>query len=96
MAHAGAYSATMHYLNAVAAVGTDDADTVMAQMKKTKPDDFFARNATLRADGRMVHDMLLVEIKKPSERKTENDIYKIVKVIPGNQAYNPMIESCQF
>ncbi|TPE48107.1 ABC transporter substrate-binding protein [Maribrevibacterium harenarium] len=96
MAHAGAYSATMHYLNAVAAVGTDDADAVMAQMKKTKPDDFFARNATLRADGRMVHDMLLVEIKKPSERKTENDIYKIVKVIPGDQAYNPMIESCQF
>ncbi|MBR7888411.1 ABC transporter substrate-binding protein [Marinomonas sp. A79] len=96
MSHAGAYSATMHYLKAVEAVGTDDSDAVMKQMKLTKPDDFFARNATLRADGRMEHDMLLVEIKKASERKSKNDIYNIVEVIPGNKAYNPMLPSCAF
>jgi branched-chain amino acid transport system substrate-binding protein len=65
-------------------------------MKLTKPDDFFARNATLRADGRMEHDMLLVEIKKAADRKSKNDIYKIVKVIPGNKASNPMLPSCAF
>ncbi|MFW1676943.1 ABC transporter substrate-binding protein [Pontibacter sp. JAM-7] len=96
MAHAGAYSATLHYLNAVKAVGTDDPDAVMKQMKATSPDDFFARNATLRADGRMVHDMLLVEIKKPAERNSDKDIYKIIKVIPGDQAYNPITEACNF
>lgn len=96
MAHAGAYSATLHYLKAVQAVGSDDSDKVMKQMKATKPDDFFARNAELRADGRMVHDMLLVQIKKPAERKNENDIYNILKVIPGKDAYNPMIDECNF
>lgn len=96
MAHAGAYSATMHYLRAVQAAGTDDPDAVMKQMKATKPDDFFARNAELRADGRMVHDMLLVQIKKPAERKNENDIYNILKVIPGKDAYAPMLEECNF
>lgn len=96
MAHAGAYSSAMHYLNAVKAAGTDDSDAVMKQMKATKPNDFFARNAELRADGRMVHDMLLVQIKKANERKNKNDIYKILKVIPANEAYNPIIESCNF
>lgn len=96
MAHAGAYSATMHYLKAVEAAGTDDSDKVMAVMKASDPSDFFARNATLRADGRLVHDMLLVEIKDPAERKSEDDIYNIVKVIPGNEAFNPVVEACNF
>jgi len=96
MAHAGAYSATMHYLNAVQKAGTDDADVVMKQMKTTKPNDFFAVNAEFRGDGRMVHDMLLVQIKKPAERKDEDDIYKVLKVIPGNEAYNPMLDECNF
>jgi len=96
MIHAGVYSVTMHYLNAVKAAGTDDTDIVMKTMKATKPNDFFARNATLRPDGRMVHDMLYVEIKKKDERKDKNDIYKIIKVIPGDEAYSPMLPQCNF
>ncbi|MDO6515331.1 ABC transporter substrate-binding protein [Neptuniibacter sp. 2_MG-2023] len=96
MIHAGVYSVTTHYLNAVKTAGTDDSDIVMKTMKETKPSDFFARNATLRPDGRMVHDMLYVEIKKKEERKDKNDIYKIIKVIPGNEAYSPMLPQCNF
>lgn len=96
MGHAGAYSMTMHYLNAVKAVGTDDSDAVMKQMKATKPDDFFSRNATLRNDGRMVHDMLLVSIKDAASRKSEDDIYNIEAVIPGDVAFNPMLPECDF
>lgn len=96
MIHAGVYSATMHYLNAVKTVGTDDSDAVMKQMKQSKPDDFFSRNAELRPDGRMVHDMLYVEIKKQAERKSKSDIYKVIKVIPGADAYNPMQPQCNF
>ncbi|MGH1462198.1 MAG: ABC transporter substrate-binding protein [Neptuniibacter sp.] len=96
MIHAGVYSATMHYLNAVKTVGTDDSDAVMKQMKQSKPDDFFSRNAELRPDGRMVHDMLYVEIKKQAERKSESDIYRVIKVIPGADAYNPMQPQCNF
>ncbi|WP_293265091.1 ABC transporter substrate-binding protein [Neptunomonas sp.] len=96
MPHAGAYSATMHYLNAVKAAGTDDSDTVMKLMKSTKPDDFFAKNATLRSDGRMVHDMYLVRITKASERKSEDDIFKIESVIPGDKAFAPVLPACDF
>lgn len=96
MPHAGAYSAVMHYLKAVEAAGTDDSDTVMKQMKATKPDDFFARNATLRADGRMVHDMYQVRITKADERKNDDDIFRIEKVIPGDQAFAPVLPECDF
>lgn len=96
MAHAGAYSSTMHYLNAVKEAGTDEGKAVMAKMKSIKPDDVFARNATLRADGRMVHDMYQMRVKKASERKNANDIYEIEKVIPGDQAFGAMIPECDF
>ncbi len=96
MGQAGAYSMTMHYLNAIKAAGTDESDAVMKQMKASKPDDFFARNATLRADGRMVHDMLLVSIKDAASRKSEDDIYNIEAVIPGDVAFNPMLPECDF
>lgn len=96
MIHAGVYSVTTHYLNAVKAAGTDESDVVMKKMKEMKPNDFFARNATLRPDGRMVHDMLYVEIKKQEERKDKNDIYKIIKVISGDEAYSPMQPQCNF
>ncbi len=96
MGHAGAYSMTMHYLKAIEAAGTDDSDAVIKKMKEMKPDDFFSRNATLRADGRMVHDMYYVEIKKPEERRDSNDIFKVISVIPGDQAYAPMLPECDF
>jgi len=96
MGQAGAYSMTMHYLNAIKQAGTDEPDAVMKQMKATKPNDFFARNAYLRADGRMVHDMLLVSIKDAASRTSEDDIYKIEATIPGDQAFNPMLASCDF
>ncbi|NEX62254.1 ABC transporter substrate-binding protein [Noviherbaspirillum galbum] len=87
MLHAADYSATMQYLNAVKAIGTDDADKVMEQLKKTKINDFFAKGGTIRPDGRMVHDMYLMEVKKPSESKYPWDYYKVVQTIPGDQAF---------
>ncbi|MDI3326592.1 ABC transporter substrate-binding protein [Pontibacterium granulatum] len=96
MAHAGVYSATMHYLNSIKATGTDNADVVMREMKNTPPNDFFARNATLRNDGRMVHDMYQVRIKKADERKNDDDIFAIEQVIPGDQAYGAMLAQCNF
>lgn len=96
MGQAGAYSMTMHYLNAIKEAGTDDADAVMAKMKENKPNDFFARNAYLRADGRMVHDMYQVRIKKANERKNEDDIFAIEQVIPGEEAFGPMMDKCNF
>lgn len=96
MGQAGAYSMTMHYLNAIKEAGTDDADAVMAKMKANKPNDFFARNAHLRADGRMVHDMYQVRIKTSKERKNEDDIFAIEQVIPGDEAFGPMMDKCNF
>jgi branched-chain amino acid transport system substrate-binding protein len=93
MVQAGAYSATMHYLKAVAAAGTDDADAVAAKMKETEINDFFATKGKIREDGRMVHDMFLVEAKKPSESKGPWDLMKIISVIPGDQAFRPLSES---
>ncbi len=93
MLQAADYSATMTYLNAVKAVGTDDADKVMAQMKKTKVNDMFAKNGEIRPDGRMVHDMYLMEVKKPSESKYPWDYYKVVATIPGAQAYTTKAET---
>ncbi|WP_020395111.1 ABC transporter substrate-binding protein [Thiolinea disciformis] len=96
MSQAGAYSATMHYLNAVKAAGTDEGTAVMAKMKEIKPDDFFARNAVLRSDGRMVHDMYQVRVKKADERKNEDDIFEIEKTLSGDQVFLPMVETCDF
>jgi branched-chain amino acid transport system substrate-binding protein len=87
MLQAGDYSATLSYLKAVKASGTDDADKVMAQMKKTKINDMFTKNGEIRPDGRMVHDMYLMEVKKPSESKYPWDYYKVVSTVPGAQAY---------
>ena len=74
---AGDYSAALQYLNAVKATGTDDADKVMAQMKKTKINDMFAKNGCIREDGRMVHDMYLMQVKKPEESKEPWDYYNV-------------------
>lgn len=90
MIQAGMYSATMHYLKSIQAAGTDNAEAVMQKMKATEINDFFAKNGKIREDGRMVHDMYLAEAKKPSESKSEWDLLKILKTIPGDLAYQPM------
>ena len=86
------YSATMTYLNAVKTIGSTDSDKVMAQLHKTTINDFYAKG-TIRPDGVMVHDMYLLEVKKPSESKQPWDYYKIVSTIPGDQAYGTKAES---
>lgn len=93
MLQAADYSATTHYLKAVKAAGTDDADKVMAQMKATKVNDFFAKDGVIRPDGRMVHDMYLMEVKKSSESKYPWDYYKVVQKIPGEQAFMTKAET---
>jgi branched-chain amino acid transport system substrate-binding protein len=93
MLQAADYSAATHYLNAVKAAGSDDADKVMAQMKKTKINDFFAKGGEIRPDGRMVHDMYLMEVKKPSESKYPWDYYKVAQTIPAAQAWTTKAES---
>jgi branched-chain amino acid transport system substrate-binding protein len=71
MIQAGLYSATMHYLKAIEATGTDQAPRVTAQMRATPINDFFARNGKIRIDGRMVHDNYRFEVKRPEESKGE-------------------------
>jgi branched-chain amino acid transport system substrate-binding protein len=93
MLQAADYSATMHYLNAVKAIGTDDSDKVMAQMKKTKINDFFAKNGEIRPDGRMAYDVYLMEVKKPSESKGPWDYYKVAQTIPASQAWTTKAET---
>ena len=90
MLQAGTYSAVTTYLKAVAAAGTDESAAVMKKLKELPINDFFAKNGKIREDGRMVHDMYLVEVKKPAESKEPWDYYNIKAVIPGNEAYQPM------
>jgi branched-chain amino acid transport system substrate-binding protein len=97
MLQAADYSAAMNYLAAVKAVGTDDPDKIMAQLKKTKINDMFAKNGEIRPDGRMVHDMFLMQVKTPAESKYPWDYYKVVATIPGAQAYATKAETkCSF
>jgi branched-chain amino acid transport system substrate-binding protein len=90
MIQAGLYSATMHYLKAIDAIGTDEAPKVMAQMRATPVNDFFAKNGKIRIDGRMVHDMYLFEVKTPAESKGEWDLYKLLATVPGDEAFRPL------
>lgn len=93
MVQAGIYSSTMHYLKAVEAAGTDDPETVRAQMAEMPVEDFFARNGRIREDGRMVHDMYLAQVKTPEESTGEWDLYNILSTIPAEEAYRPLSES---
>jgi branched-chain amino acid transport system substrate-binding protein len=90
MVHASVYSAVRHYLRAIQAAGTDEAKAVMAKMRELPVDDFYARGARLRIDGRLVHDMYLAQVKKPSESKGPWDYYKILGTIPGDQAFQSL------
>src|SRR6201994_3190452 len=92
-AQAGVYSSVSHYLKAVKAAGTTDAAAVIKVMKETPINDMFAKNGKIREDGRMVHDMYLFEVKKPSESKGRWDDYKLLATIPGNEAFQPLSES---
>jgi branched-chain amino acid transport system substrate-binding protein len=92
-AQAGVYSAVMHYLKAIAVTRTDEARAVVTRMKAMPVDDFFARGGKIRADGRMVHDMYLAQVKKPEDSHYAWDYYKILHTIPGDQAFRPLGES---
>jgi branched-chain amino acid transport system substrate-binding protein len=89
-AQASIYSSVMHYLKAVKAADTTDAAPVMKIMKGTPINDMFARNGRIREDGRMVHDMYLFEVKKPSDSKGRWDDYKLLATIPGNEAFQSL------
>jgi branched-chain amino acid transport system substrate-binding protein len=87
MDQAGYYSATMQYLKAVKTVGSTDADKVMAELKKAKINDMFAKNGYVRADGLMIHTMYVMQVKTPAESKYPWDYYKVIKVMPGEEAF---------
>ena len=89
MLQAADYSAVSNYLAAVKATGTDDADTVMAYLKKTTINDMFAKGGKIMPNGRMVHDMYLMQVKSPAESKTPWDYFKVAQTIPGAVAFAP-------
>ncbi len=86
------YSVTMNYLKAVKAAGTLDGDKVMSTFKSMKIDDFYNKGH-VRADGRMIHDMYLYQVKSPKESTTPWDYYKTVATIPGDQAFTSAADS---
>jgi branched-chain amino acid transport system substrate-binding protein len=86
MDHAGYYSATLQYLNAVKAAGSTDPDLVMAHLKKTRINDMLTKDGYIRADGLMVHTMYVMQVKAPAESKYPWDYYKVVKAMSGDEA----------
>src|SRR5579864_5738342 len=90
---AGMYGAVMHYLKAMAAAGTEDGAKVVAQMRAMPINDFMTKNGHLREDGRVLRDMYLFQVKKPSESKVKYDYYKQIADVPGDQAFRPVSES---
>jgi branched-chain amino acid transport system substrate-binding protein len=94
MTQAGDYSATLTYLNAVKAVGTTDADKVMAELKRMKINDMFAKGGYIRADGLMIHHMYVMQVKSPQESKYPWDYYKVVKEMTGEEAFGPITGLC--
>jgi branched-chain amino acid transport system substrate-binding protein len=94
MWQAGVYSSVMYYLNAIKDSGTDDPLKVVAKMREKPIEDFFARNGRLREDNLMVHDLMLVQVKKPEESKYPWDYYTILAKIPGDEAFGPPDPVC--
>ncbi len=93
MTQAGVYSSVLHYLKAVAAAGTTDGDKVAQEMRKLPIQDPIMRNASIRDDGRVIHDMYLYEVKKPDEKKSEWDYSKLLATIPAQEAFMPLSDS---
>ncbi|TLY74079.1 MAG: ABC transporter substrate-binding protein [Gammaproteobacteria bacterium] len=94
MDQAGAYSATLTYLKAVKAAGTTDSDKVMAELKRMKINDMFTTGGYIRADGAMIHDMYVMQVKTPQESKYPWDYYKVVKKMNGEEAFGPITGLC--
>lgn len=92
MPQAGVYSAVAHYLKAIAAAGTDDGKVVAEKMREMPVDDFMTKSARIRKDGRVMRDFYLFEVKAPSESKGPWDYYKLVRVIPAEEAARPEAE----
>jgi branched-chain amino acid transport system substrate-binding protein len=94
MDQAGVYSATLTYLKAVRAAGTTDADKVMAQLKKDKINDMFTKGGYIRADGAMIHEMYVMQVKMPQESKYPWDYYKLIRKMSGEEAFGPITGLC--
>ena len=90
MSQAGVYSATRHFLQAIQDTGTDEITKVVARMRATPINDALAQNGHLREDGSMVHDLMLVQVKTPAESKGPWDYYRILKTVPGDEAFLPL------
>jgi branched-chain amino acid transport system substrate-binding protein len=93
MIQAGTYSATLQYLKAVKAAGTKDTEAVAKKLKELPVDDQFAQGGKVLENGRMVHDLYLFEVKKPSDSKKPWDYYKQLAVVPGDKAFPPVKDS---
>jgi branched-chain amino acid transport system substrate-binding protein len=93
MIHTGVYSAVLHYLQAVQAAKSDDADKVMAKMRELPINDVFIKNGWLRKDGRVIRDMYVAHVKTPSESKGPYDLVDIVRTVKGEDAFRPVSES---
>jgi branched-chain amino acid transport system substrate-binding protein len=88
----GVYSGVRHWLKAVEAAGTDEGLAVAAKMRELPVDDVFAKGGRVRADGRHVHDVNLIEVKRPEESTGPRDLYRILATSPGEQAFRPLDE----
>ena len=93
MVQAGVYSAVTNYLKAVEETGTDDSDTVRAKLGEMTLNDMFVKGGKIAPNGSMLHDMYLVEVKKPSESKSEWDLLNVISKIPADQAYISMADT---
>ncbi len=95
MIQAGTYSGVLHYLKAIKEAGTDETEDVAAKMRELPVNDAFAENGRVGANGRMISDVYLLEVKKPEESKGEWDYYNVRATIPGDQAYlDPAQSGC--
>lgn len=91
-AQAGVYGAVLHYLKAIKEAGTDESVAVAQKMKELPVNDFWSDNFTIRRDGRLVRDMYLFEVKKPSESSGPWDYCKVLARVPGDEAFRPASE----
>jgi len=93
MTQAGVYSSVLHYLRATAAAGSTDGKVVADKMRELPIKDPIMRNASIRPDGRVIHDMYLYEVKKPADSKGGWDYSKLVATIPAAEAFQPLADS---